>query len=61
MADGSDLIYFVDGETLQVQRRIKVYDPIANASVSKLNELEYAKGHIYANIWYEDKLIKIDP
>jgi glutamine cyclotransferase len=29
--------------------------------VTKLNELEYIKGEIYANIWYEQKIAIINP
>ena len=61
MSDGSDLLYFVDGETLKVQRKIRVYDPALSKSIKNLNELEFAKGHIYANVWHQDLLVKIDP
>jgi len=29
--------------------------------VTKLNELEYIQGNIYANIWKEEKIAIIDP
>ena len=29
--------------------------------VRHVNELEFIDGYIYANIWYVDKIIKIDP
>ncbi len=29
--------------------------------VERLNELEYAKGYIWANIWQSDKIVAIDP
>ena len=29
--------------------------------VNKINELEYVDGYIYANVWYKDILLKIDP
>jgi len=29
--------------------------------VKMVNELEYVDGYIYANIWYKDEIIKIDP
>lgn len=32
-----------------------------NLPVSQLNELEYVKGKIYANIWHKDKIAVIDP
>jgi len=27
----------------------------------EINELEFVEGFIYANIWYKDMLVKIDP
>ena len=27
----------------------------------KINELEFIDGYIYANVWYVDTLLKIDP
>ena len=32
-----------------------------NRRVSKLNELEYVEGEIYANIWYDDRIARISP
>ncbi|KUF96697.1 L-aminoadipate-semialdehyde dehydrogenase-phosphopantetheinyl transferase [Phytophthora nicotianae] len=29
--------------------------------ISNINELEYAKGFIYANVWYQPYILKIDP
>ena len=29
--------------------------------VSELNELEYVKGEIYANVWQTDRIVRIDP
>ena len=59
LSDGTERIFVLDGETLKVTDRIKVSD---NGEAQKdINELEYANGFIYANIWYSDDLIKIDP
>jgi len=30
-------------------------------AVERLNELEYAQGFIWANVWYDNHLLKIDP
>lgn len=43
---------------LQV-KEVKVQD--RGRIVNHVNELEYIEGFIYANIWYVDKLIKINP
>lgn len=29
--------------------------------MTQVNELEFIDGFIYANVWYEDILLKIDP
>jgi glutamine cyclotransferase len=29
--------------------------------VSNLNELEYVEGEIYANVWYDDRIVRISP
>ena len=61
MSDGTDYIFTVNGETLEVEDKVRVYDPVANTYVTELNELEFVKGYIYANVWYKDVLLKIDP
>jgi glutamine cyclotransferase len=34
---------------------------INGAPRDSLNELEYIRGYIYANVWYTDYILKIDP
>lgn len=29
--------------------------------LKKLNELEMVKGYVFANVWFDDRLYKIDP
>ena len=60
-SDGTYKIYEIDGETMTVVRKIFVTDPDTNKNIPKINELEYVDGFIYANIWYKDIVIKIDP
>lgn len=59
MSDGSSKIYFLDPESMKTIRSITVR--FGNRVVSELNELEYVNGYIYANIWYQNIIIKIDP
>ncbi len=59
MSDGSNRIRYLDPETFQVQRTITVLDN--GAAVRQLNELEYIKGEIFANIWQTDRIARIDP
>ena len=59
MSDGSDKLTYIDPETFLVTRILKV---TANGSPkSLLNELEFIKGFIYANIWQTNYIVKIDP
>ena len=32
-----------------------------NKFIDRINELEFANGYIYANVWFRDILLKIDP
>ncbi len=59
MSDGTDNIYFLDPENLKETRRIKVTDN--KNPVTSINELEYIKGKIYANIWKSDRIAIIHP
>lgn len=59
MSDGSDTLYFLDPNTFQETKRIQVKD--RRKSVDKLNELEYVKGEIFANIWMSDRIARISP
>jgi glutamine cyclotransferase len=59
LSDGTNRIRFLDPATFQVQRTISVYDN--GQPLTELNELEYIKGEIYANIWKTDRIVRIDP
>src|SRR5215212_952167 len=59
LSDGTNEIRFLDPNTYAVKRTISVTD--AGRPVEELNELEYVKGEIYANVWHEDRVARIDP
>src|SRR5579872_6674435 len=59
MSDGTPEIRFWDPETLAETGRITVTDQ--GEPVKNVNELEWIKGEIYANIWTEDRIARIDP
>lgn len=59
MSDGTENIYFRDPNTFAEVRRIQVTDN--TGAIKNLNELEYIKGAIYANIWLTDRIVQIDP
>lgn len=58
MSDGSATLYYLDPETFKEIGRLEVYDD--RGPVVRLNELEYVKGEIFANVWGEDRVARID-
>jgi glutamine cyclotransferase len=59
MSDGTAVLHFLDPETFQEVKRIEVHND--SGPVTRLNELEFVKGRIYANVWLTDTIIMIDP
>jgi glutamine cyclotransferase len=59
MSDGSDSLRFLDPATFGERRRVNV--TAAGVPLRALNELEYVKGEIFANIWQTDYVARIDP
>ncbi|MCA9133282.1 MAG: glutaminyl-peptide cyclotransferase [Planctomycetales bacterium] len=58
LSDGSSTIRVLDANFKQL-RRIRVKQ--GRRAIEQLNELEYVRGEIYANIWYSDQIVRIDP
>ncbi|MGI8747582.1 MAG: glutaminyl-peptide cyclotransferase, partial [Deinococcus sp.] len=59
MSDGSDTLTFRDPATFVVVRQLAV---TANGlPLVRLNELEYAGGSIWANVWQTSRVARIDP
>jgi glutamine cyclotransferase len=58
MSDGTEKLYYLDTATLQVARTVTV--TYRGEPLKELNELEYADGFIYANIWRTDMIARID-
>ncbi len=59
ISDGSPFIHFVDPFTRKEVKQLKV--EYQNTPVYHINELEYIKGKIFANIWQTEKIAIIDP
>ena len=57
MSDGSSTLYFLDPNTLRYVGQVTVTDA---SPISNLNELEYIKGKVYANIFGTNKIAIID-
>jgi glutaminyl-peptide cyclotransferase len=59
MDDGTNQIRFIDPTTFQVTRTIRVF--AHGQPLQMLNELEYVKGELYANVWHTEYVVRIDP
>jgi glutamine cyclotransferase len=59
MSDGSEIIYIMDKENFAEIGRFEVYDN--KGAIKQLNELEYIKGEIFANVYGEKYIVVIDP
>jgi len=59
MSDGSDELRILDPVTFAERRRLKV--TAAGAPLRNLNELEYVKGEIFANVWQTEYIARIPP
>jgi len=59
MSDGTDTLNFLDPDDLTINKKL----PVTENGVKRdsLNELEYIKGFIYANIWLSNNIVKINP
>lgn len=59
MSDGTSYLYFLDPVSFAVTKTLDVAE--GGRVTENLNELEYIKGYIYANIWMTSTVVKIDP
>ncbi|MDO8345753.1 MAG: glutaminyl-peptide cyclotransferase [Cellvibrio sp.] len=58
-SDGSDTLYFHTADDFTVTKTLKITDE--GKAVAQLNELEFVEGFIWANVWHQDRILKIDP
>lgn len=59
MSDGTNKLYFLDPGSLQVTETVDV--TFQGEAIPRLNELEYVREEIYANIWQTNYIIRVDP
>jgi len=59
MSDGSSTLHFLDPETFKEIGQIEV--SANDIPVTRINELEYIQGEIYANIWQTERIARINP
>ena len=59
MSDGTERIIFRNPKNFQIERTIDVYNN--KGAMTRLNELEYIDGKIYANVYLTNLIVAIDP
>jgi glutaminyl-peptide cyclotransferase len=58
-SDGTNQLRFLDPDSFREIGRISVTD--GKTPIRDLNELEYIRGEIYANVWHTDRIARISP
>jgi glutaminyl-peptide cyclotransferase len=59
VSDGSSYLTWVDPVTFEVRDTVRVTD--GGRPVAQLNELEWVRDEIWANVWHTDEIVRIDP
>jgi glutamine cyclotransferase len=59
MSDGSANLRFIDPESHRELGHIEVRDK--GSKVEELNELEFIRGDVYANVWHSNRIAVIEP
>lgn len=59
MSDGTSALHFLNPETFEITTTLTV--TFQGEEIHNLNELEYIRGQVFANIWQTDDVVRIDP
>jgi len=59
LSDGTSTLRFLDPESFTLVRSVKVHNH--RGPIDQLNELEFVEGKIFANRWFHDEILVIDP
>jgi glutaminyl-peptide cyclotransferase len=59
MSDGTAELRFLDPKTLKETGRVQV--TLDGKALRNVNELEWVKGEIFANVWQTNWIVRIDP
>jgi glutamine cyclotransferase len=59
LSDGTNRLQYIDPNSYQVTKTLEVF--AGPEAVTNLNELEFIRGEIWANIWHSDRIARIDP
>lgn len=57
--DGTERMWFLNPESFEEERYIETYTD--KRKVDKLNELEYIKGEVFANVWQKNYILIVNP
>lgn len=63
ISDGTSKLYFVQPDEAAKEMKVVNILTVMNnqGQVGNINELEYIGGYVYANIWFSNDIVKIDP
>ena len=59
LSDGTAELRFLHPDSFREVRRVTVTD--GGVPVRDLNELEYVRGEVFANVWHTDRIARISP
>ncbi|HEX2080699.1 MAG TPA: glutaminyl-peptide cyclotransferase [Longimicrobium sp.] len=59
VSDGSSYLTFIQPSTFQIDTTLRVTD--GGQPVDQLNELEWVRGEVWANVWHTPHIVRIDP
>lgn len=59
VSDGSSYLTWVEPDSFSVLRTVQVTD--GGRPVDQLNELEWVRGEVWANVWHTNHIVRIDP
>ncbi len=57
-SNGTATLQFIDPSSFQVVRELRVHDK--GSELSQLNELEYVRGELFANVYQSDWIVRVD-
>ena len=60
VTDGSANLHFWDPDTMKETRRVAV-KRMDGSDAEEMNEIEFWRGRVLANVWYEDVILVINP
>ncbi len=58
MSDGTSWLRFLDPDTLEEMDRVQVLEH--GEPITRLNELEWVRDQVWANVWKEPRIVRID-